>query len=107
MSSRTHIDALTKEFARELKKVLGAHLQEVILFGSRARGEAVEGSDYDFVVVVDHRSKATEEVVLDTEVAMMDRHGALFVSLVHDRQGWERQQQTPLGHNIRREGVRV
>jgi predicted nucleotidyltransferase len=107
MRSPIPIDALTEELARELKKVLGAHLQEVILFGSRARGEAAEGSDYDFVVGVDQRSSETEEVVLDTEVEMMDRHGALFVSLVHDRQGWERQQQTPLGHNILREGVRV
>jgi predicted nucleotidyltransferase len=107
MSSSIHIDSLTDEFARELKKVLGRHLQEIILFGSRARGEATAGSDYDFVVVVDDRRKEWEEVVLDKEVEMMNRYGALFVSLVHDRPGWERQQHTPLGQNILREGVRV
>jgi predicted nucleotidyltransferase len=107
MSSHTHIDSLTDEFARELKKVLGRHLQEIILFGSRARGEAAEGSDYDFVVVVDNRRKEWEEIVLDKEVEMMNRYGALFVSLVHDRSGWEQQQHTPLGQNILREGVRV
>lgn len=107
MNSHTHIDPLTGEFARELKKVLGPHLQEIILFGSRARGEETEGSDYDFVIVVDDRRKEWEEVILDKEVEMMNRYGALFVSLVYDRCGWEQQQHTPLGQNILREGVRV
>jgi predicted nucleotidyltransferase len=40
-----------------LKKIVGiiveqAHPERVVLFGSRAKGKAREGSDYDFLVVV-------------------------------------------------------
>ena len=38
------------EYAQEVRNRLGPHLRQVILFGSRARGDATEYSDYDFVV---------------------------------------------------------
>lgn len=43
--------AILVEAVRCLKKQLGHHLLAVVLFGSRARGEATEASDWDILVV--------------------------------------------------------
>jgi len=43
------VDPLVQEFARCLKRKLD--LDRLILFGSRARGDHLLASDYDFIVV--------------------------------------------------------
>jgi len=40
------------------EKKLRNHVKEIILFGSHARGNFTEGSDYDFLIVVDKKRKA-------------------------------------------------
>ncbi|MEB3861608.1 MAG: nucleotidyltransferase domain-containing protein [Desulfurococcales archaeon] len=52
-------DGVDGEFLREIKRVimeeagkLGVRVEKVILFGSRARGEAREDSDWDILVVI-------------------------------------------------------
>src|SRR5215211_8499466 len=44
-----------------LREGLGDDLLAVVLFGSRARGEAHEGSDWDFLVVARHLPERTLE----------------------------------------------
>ncbi|MGG1551088.1 nucleotidyltransferase domain-containing protein [Paenibacillus ferrarius] len=39
--------------ADRIKSLLGDQLRKVILFGSRARGDAREDSDFDFIVIAD------------------------------------------------------
>lgn len=46
------IEPFVLEFAEALKRNFGA--EKVILFGSRARGDWLHESDYDFVVVSRH-----------------------------------------------------
>lgn len=45
------LDPFVYDFARRLHEEIGA--QKVILFGSRARGDWLKESDYDFVVVAE------------------------------------------------------
>lgn len=99
------VTALTAEYKNYLRTVLGAHLKQVILFGSQARGDATEASDYDVVVVVDERTPEVREKILDADVAMMDRHDALFSALHYSEQEWDQLQLYPLAWNIRKEGV--
>lgn len=95
------------EYAEEVRKRLGGHVRQVILFGSRARGDAVDGSDYDFLVVVDQRTRETRNAVLDAGVAMLNRYDRLFASLLYSDEEWRNIQGYPLGWNIRKEGVAV
>jgi len=55
----TYMDHLTekekqalKELVDELKKLYGDNLSHVILYGSKARGDANSGSDIDVLVVL-------------------------------------------------------
>ena len=43
---------IIKRFKAEVEKALGDRLDRVVLFGSRARGEAEPDSDFDFLVTV-------------------------------------------------------
>ncbi|HLE86032.1 MAG TPA: nucleotidyltransferase domain-containing protein [Candidatus Brocadiaceae bacterium] len=47
-AKRNRLDKISQEFANNVRKKLGNHVKEIILFGSHARGDFTEGSDYDF-----------------------------------------------------------
>ena len=93
------------EFAREVRNRLGVHVRQIILFGSQARGDASERSDYDFIVVVDERTRALREALLDAGGRLLDEREELCATLLYDTAEWERARRSPLGWNIEREGV--
>jgi predicted nucleotidyltransferase len=98
-------NALATEYAGLIRHRLGARVREIILFGSRARGDAEEASDYDCVVVVDRKTPDVREAILDADVAMLDRHERLFAALLYSENEWQRAKNFPLGWNILKEGV--
>ncbi len=93
------------EFARLARERLGARVRRIILFGSRARGDARPESDYDVVVVVDRRSPDVRDALLEIEVDLLDRHGSLVACLLRDEREWAASQGLPIGLNVAREGV--
>jgi predicted nucleotidyltransferase len=108
---RTSDDALSNPvlatFVRDLREALGAQLREVWLFGSRARGESNVESDYDVCVVVDANPEQAERVVSAESYEILDRYEDLISGPVYDLEEWERSLNTPLGWNIRKEGMRL
>jgi predicted nucleotidyltransferase len=97
--------AVAVEYAREVRARLGAHARQIILFGSQARGEAANGSDYDFIIVVDERSRTTRELIHDAGVELLNHRETLCAALVYDRNQWQKVRQSPLGWNVERDGV--
>ncbi len=69
------MDEKVKSFARKLRA--GFDVQRIILFGSRARGDWLKASDYDFIIV----SNDFEGMhFLDRPVRVMLKTGAYFAS---------------------------
>ena len=101
------MDEITQQFADSVRQRLREHLKKIILFGSRARGDADEDSDYDILVVVDRLDKKTKEQVLDAGVEIMDEYYALIGSIVCDEEDWERKKYFPIGLNILEEGIEL
>ncbi len=101
------MDDIVKAFAAELRKRLGPRVKQIMLFGSRVRGESREGSDYDLLVVVDARTPEVRSIILDIEFGLMDRYGALVTTILRSEAEWQRSQPFPLARNILREGVAV
>lgn len=98
-------DPVVQEFAATLRQRLGSHLRQILLFGSRARGDAQDGSDYDMLVVVDHRMPALRAIILEVESQLMERYGALVATVLQSEPEWQQLQGFPLARNIAREGV--
>ena len=96
--------------AEILQKITERLLQEfhpdrIILFGSQARGDANEGSDYDVFVLVDKRTSEIREAAIDAGVEMMNRYDKLFASIIYGEEEWQKAQGSPFLWNIQQEGI--
>ena len=96
---------LAREYSRRLREALGDDLVAVTLYGSRARGDAREGSDFDLIVRVQRSTAEVRDRVAEVDVGMMDEFDELFVGLVYDEGEWEYASRFPFGWNVSREGV--
>ena len=97
--------AILKQFKDILQQTLGDRLVELRLFGSHARGDAEEGSDFDVLVIVDRRTDDVREMILDADVEMMNRYEKLFAALIYDESEWQKARSFPHAWNIERDGV--
>ena len=100
-------DPVVLLFGSEVRRRLGGSLRQLCLFGSRARGDARDDSDYDMLVVVDRRTPEIRGIVVDIEVDILDRYQVLVASIVRGEEEWRSGQGFPLARNIAREGVPI
>ena len=101
------MDQVVQDFSTALRRKLDSRVLKVFLFGSRARGDARDDSDYDMLVVVDHRTPEIRSIILDIERKLMDRNGVLVATVLRSEEEWQHAQGFPLARNIAKEGVAV
>lgn len=105
MSANVAIDPVLIRFRKALDEMYGSRLDRVVLFGSRARGDARPDSDYDVAVFLkdfhDRWSEVDRIVPVVTDILYDD--GA-FIHAMPYRAGAD-QERSPLMHEIRREGL--
>lgn len=79
----TEEDRQVAEALRErLLAAAGPHIRKIIIFGSRARGDAEPDSDLDAAVLVDRRTAELEEALDDAAYEFMwERDFSPIVSL--------------------------
>jgi predicted nucleotidyltransferase len=82
-------------------------LKKIILFGSHARGDYKDGSDYDILVIVDKKDKSSQGIILDACVEIMDKYYELIGCIVCDQDEWEMKKRFPIGLNILKEGIEL
>ena len=83
-------------------------MAKVILFGSRARGDDHQSSDWDFLILVSQ--EATEQYkglirdsLIDTELEAEQ----VISTVIYSKDQWPNYQVTPLFQNIAKEGFEV
>lgn len=100
---------LVEELKRRLPPEVREHLRQLILFGSRARGDAEEDSDLDLVALVDDNTPELERALDDTAYNVMwDHDFRPVISLKvfsEDRFNTALQQGYSFYRNVMREGV--
>jgi hypothetical protein len=103
----TMLDPIMKRFRADLDKIYGDRLDRVVLFGSRARGDARPDSDYDVAVFLNQYRSIDQEldILVDVGNEIMYDTGAI-INAMPFRLG---EYQTPYGlmRNVRNEGVDV
>jgi predicted nucleotidyltransferase len=65
---------IAMEFRRRLPAEVSNRLRKLIIFGSRARGDAADDSDLDVIVLVDRKSPELEAKLDDVAYSVMWDH---------------------------------
>ena len=83
---------------------------EVILFGSHARGQANDESDWDILILIDKpkENRMVEEKYRDEMFQLELELGEPISTFVYSKNDWEtRFIYTPLYQNIKQEGIEL
>ncbi len=98
------LDDLRERFA----ELYGDRLIEMVLYGSRARGDAEPGSDIDILVVLRGPVNSGEEIArtgnIVSEISLKYDEAVICTFIDEERY---RERNGPLLRNIRKEGVRI
>lgn len=107
MSDLRSQDEVLGRFRAELERIYGQRLDRVVLFGSRARGEAAPDADYDVAVFLKTLpDRMAERMRLaDLRAQFLDDAGVFFDVLPFLSDAWD--ERSPLMHEIRRDGQEV
>ncbi|MFZ4859909.1 MAG: nucleotidyltransferase domain-containing protein [Desulfuromonadaceae bacterium] len=99
------IDPVLTQFRHALNEVYGGRIERVVLFGSRARGDARPDSDYDVAVFLKDMGDRWEEFdrLAIIETSIIATMGAVVHSMPYLAGTYN--ERTPLMHELRREGL--
>jgi predicted nucleotidyltransferase len=80
---------------------------KVVLFGSRARGDAKKDSDWDLLILIDSLNiRELEDLFRDKIYDLELETGEIFSMFVYNNKDWtSRHKITPLYKSIKKEGV--
>ena len=81
---------------------------EVILFGSRARGDYRQDSDWDFLILLHrHLEPALKALILERLYDLELSSGEVISSIIHTQSEWAERAVTPIYQIIAKEGIRA
>jgi predicted nucleotidyltransferase len=105
MSETLLSDPILGRFRAALDELYGDSLERVVLFGSRARRDAHQDSDYDVAIFLRDLTDRWREIdrLVAIETDILADTGA-FIHAMPYRAGSYRER-TPLMHEIRRDGI--
>ncbi len=100
-----------REFAAAARERLGAAVERVVLYGSRARGDDTADSDVDVIVFLAEGTDLVEArgVLSDLACAVAARYGFRFLiqALAFTEESFRRQASYFFIKNVKKEGVPI
>ncbi len=102
------IKEILKKAKAALQEIYGKRLKGVILYGSYARGEAVEGSDIDLIVLLDNMENPIEELEkCSKQIHQLDLAYDTLISMIpFDLKQYETRK-LPIILNAKKEGILI
>ena len=99
------VENVLSKFRAAASLVYGPRIERIVLYGSRARGDAPQDSDYDIAVFLNDISSRWEEFrrLAEIEVDLFDETGAIVHAMPYPAGSWG-SRSSPIMHEIRRDG---
>lgn len=97
------------EFVKRVRQQFDGQLVSIVLFGSRARGEAKPDSDMDVLVVMSSADPGIRRQIRYLAVEVWLEYGVYLSTRVCSQTHWHKlkELQTLLYQNIRRDGINL
>ncbi len=101
--------AALSELRSRLVVLLGSRLQKVLLFGSKARGDAEADSDTDVAIIVEGLDQSLKRQILDIVTDIELNHLTPLSTLIMSKADFDqlKARELRLAEDIEREGVLV
>lgn len=98
-----------QDFAEDVRKVLGEKVEEIILYGSYARGDYTPGSDIDVIILVDEGERKDEDKVFDIVDRFMAERNLMFSPRIYEEEEFKAKEDEGYSFhiNVTEEGVKL
>jgi predicted nucleotidyltransferase len=105
MAGKAPIDPILERFRVAVDELYGDRIERVVLFGSRARGDAGPDSDFDVAVFLRDMGDRFAEMnrLADLSTNLLDEMGEFIHAMPYGAGSYE--ERTPLMHEIRAQGI--
>lgn len=112
----TGLYRLTKEqkaavfaYLRLLREKYRDKIEQVVLFGSVARGEFDEESDVDIMIVLKNGSRRLRDEISMASFDLILRNNVILSPMVMDRKTyeWHKKYRDPLYNSIKKDGINL
>ena len=102
------IEEILKKAKSILQKIYGKRLKGIILYGSYARGEAVEGSDIDLIVLLENMQDPIDELEkCSKEIHQLDFVYDTLISIIPFDLKQFNTRKLPIILNAKKEGITI
>ena len=102
---RSLLNLILRQYREGLRAILGQQFRDIVLYGSEARGQAVEDSDVDVLIVLNAPFEYGDMILRTSELTaqLSLSHDCVLSRTFVTQQEYE-SKNTPFLMNVRREG---
>jgi len=103
----TELETLLHDLKQKLETVLSDVQAEIVLYGSRARGDFDQDSDIDVAVIVPGLTREKKEQILEAVVEVEFDHSRAISALVFSKSDFDRlyERERRIALDIKNEGI--
>ncbi len=108
MKASTRHNIILKAITDTAKSVVPQG-SEIILFGSRARGDAREDSDWDVLILLD-KDRITSQDIDDYSYPLRELgwdYNECINTVLYTKRDWKRHSANPFVENVKHDGIRL